>query len=205
MARSDPRQALLDAVVAYASHHGISNLSLRELAAAVGTSHRMLIYHFGSREQLLVAVVEANETEQRAAVTDALADGDGTALDVLRRAWDRWADPVMWPSERLFFELYGQALQGRPGTTSLLDSVVTLWIEAGSAALQAQGVARADAEDRARLNLAVIRGLLLDLLATADGAGADRAMELYLRQSVAAPDPAALDPAALDPAAPSAH
>jgi hypothetical protein len=35
----------------------------------------------------------------------------------------------------------------------------------------------------------------LDLLATGDGAGADRAMELYLRQSVGA----------LDPAAPSAH
>lgn len=195
MARSDPRQALLDAVVAYASHHGISNLSLRELAAAIGTSHRMLIYHFGSREQLLVAVVEVNEAEQRAAVTEALADGDGTAHDVLRRAWDRWADPVMWPSERLFFELYGQALQGRPGTTSLLDSVVTSWIEAGSAALQSQGVAMTDAGDRARLNLAVVRGLLLDLLATGDGAGADRAMELYLRQSVGA----------LDPAAPSAH
>jgi AcrR family transcriptional regulator len=186
---------LLDAVVAYASHHGISNLSLRELAAAIGTSHRMLIYHFGSREQLLVAVVEVNEAEQRAAVTEALADGDGTAHDVLRRAWDRWADPVMWPSERLFFELYGQALQGRPGTTSLLDSVVTSWIEAGSAALQSQGVAMTDAGDRARLNLAVVRGLLLDLLATGDGAGADRAMELYLRQSVGA----------LDPAAPSAH
>jgi hypothetical protein len=56
--------------------------------------------------------------------------------------------------------------------------------------LRSLGVAPADARDRARLNLAVVRGLLLDLLATGDRAGAERAMELYLRQSAEAPDTA---------------
>ena len=43
--------------------------------------------------------------------------------------WRRLSDPSMWPHERLFFEVYGQALQGRPHTTQLLDTVVSSWLE----------------------------------------------------------------------------
>jgi AcrR family transcriptional regulator len=181
MPRSHPREALLDAIVRYASHHGVSHLSLRELAQAVGTSHRMLLYHFGSREGLLVAIVEANEKEQRSAVTSALAEGDDTPTHVLRTTWDRLADPSMWPSERLFFELYGQALQGRPGTTALLDGIVSSWIEPTAELLQARGVGHEEAQAGARLGMAVVRGLLLDLLATGDRVGVGAAMDLFLR------------------------
>jgi AcrR family transcriptional regulator len=186
MPSSNSRQKLLEAVVSYASEHGVKDLSLRDLARAVGTSHRMLNYHFGSKEALLVAIVEANESAQRAAVAHALAGGDGTPLEVLRRVWDRLADPAMWPSERLFFELYGQALQGRPGTTALLDGIVSTWTEPAAAVLRSHGVAGAEARDQARLNLAVVRGLLLDLLATGDRAGVAGAMELFLHHSAAA-------------------
>jgi AcrR family transcriptional regulator len=180
MAGSDPRQKLLEAAVSYASRHGVSDLSLRELAQAIGTSHRMLHYHFGSREGLLVAIVEANEAEQRATVADALDGADTTAIDVMRRVWNRLADPEMWPSERLFFELYGQALQGRPGTTALLDGIVTSWIEPGSDVLRRQGLAPADARAASRLSVAVVRGLLLDLLATGDRVGVDAAVDYFL-------------------------
>ena len=44
----DPRRQLLEHAVGYLTDHGIGDISLRELAAALGTSHRMLIYHFGS-------------------------------------------------------------------------------------------------------------------------------------------------------------
>jgi AcrR family transcriptional regulator len=191
MTRSDPRQLLLDAVVTYASHHGVSDLSLRELARAVGTSHRMLLYHFGSKHDLLVAIVEANEKAQRASAAEILATADATPADVLRRLWSRLADPAMWPSERLFFELYGQALQGRPGTTALLDGIVTSWIEPAAELLRRRGVDPADARAQARLNLAVVRGLLLDLLATGDGDGATRAMELFLGRNAGPPAPSA--------------
>ena len=185
MASSSPREKLLAAVVAYASQHGVSDLSLRDLARAVGTSHRMLIYHFGSKEALLVAIVEANEDALRASVADPLTGGGLSPLETLRRTWDRLADPVMWPSERLFFELYGQALQGRPGTTALLDGIVSSWIEPAAEVLRCHGVPRADALNQARLNLAVVRGLVLDLVATGDRAGVAGAMELFLHQSAA--------------------
>ncbi|MFD0599775.1 TetR/AcrR family transcriptional regulator [Catellatospora coxensis] len=56
---------LLDRVIAYAAAEGITGRSLREIAAGVGTSHRMLLYHFGSREGLLAAVVGLIEQQQR--------------------------------------------------------------------------------------------------------------------------------------------
>ncbi|HTA04061.1 MAG TPA: helix-turn-helix domain-containing protein, partial [Streptosporangiaceae bacterium] len=60
------RDRLLAAAVAIATQGGIADLSLRELAAAIGTSHRMLLYHFGSREGLLAAVTLAVEEAERA-------------------------------------------------------------------------------------------------------------------------------------------
>ena len=55
MPSESPRDRLLSALVEYAAAHGLADASLRELAAAVGTSHRMLLYHFGSREGVVAA------------------------------------------------------------------------------------------------------------------------------------------------------
>jgi AcrR family transcriptional regulator len=54
-------------VPGHALDTGIADLSLRQLAAAIGTSHRMLLYHFGSREGLLAAVTRAVEEQQQPA------------------------------------------------------------------------------------------------------------------------------------------
>ena len=70
------REQLLRAAVDYVAGHGISDLSLRQLGAALGTSHRMLVYHFGSKEGLLVAVVREVEQQQRAALADLGTDPD---------------------------------------------------------------------------------------------------------------------------------
>lgn len=134
---SGPRARLLDAAVAHVRANGLRDASLRQLAAALGTSHRMLIYHFGSLEQVLVAIVERIEAEQRAhavALTVELTSGvaAGRAPDratLLRALWRRLSAPEQWPTQRLFFELYGQALQGRPGTGSMLHHVVDDWLD----------------------------------------------------------------------------
>ena len=180
MARPNPREDLLRASVAHVSAHGMGDLSLRELARAIGTSHRMLIYHFGSKEQLLVSIVEENEKAQRDSLLGAFASGETSATEILRLAWSKLADPSMWPSERLFFELYGQALQNREGTTSFLGGIVSSWIEPASELMSELGVAPDLAKAQARLNLAVMRGLLLDLLATHDTQGTREALELFV-------------------------
>ena len=66
----DPKARLLAAVIDELTEHGLGEGSLRALATAVGTSHRMLIYHFGSKEGLLIEIVRTMEQRQRAALTD---------------------------------------------------------------------------------------------------------------------------------------
>lgn len=175
MAPSQARRKLLDAAVGHALDAGIGDLSLRELAAAIGTSHRMLIYHFGSREGLLVAVADAVERAERDAV---IADGQGR--EGAWRTWKRLSDPKMWPQERLFFELYSYALLGRPGTDGFLDGIVEDWVAPVADGLMAEGAEERDARADARLGLAVVRGLLLDLLATGDREAVDEAYRRFV-------------------------
>jgi AcrR family transcriptional regulator len=174
------RERLLAAAIEYFLAHGAADVSLRRLAAAIGTSHRMLLYHFGSKERLLVEVTRAVEQRQRDALAGLDADPDLSPADVARRMWARLADPALWPAERLFFELYGQALQGAPGAAELLDGIVESWIEPVAAMRRAQGVPADRARAQARLEVATTRGLLLDLLATGDRAGVDAALEQFI-------------------------
>lgn len=178
------RERLLVATIAYVARHGLADLSLRTLAEAIGTSHRMLIYHFGSKEGLLAEVVAAVEANQRL-VLDQLARSDLPPRVALRAFWDDVASPEKREHVRLFFEIVAMALQGKPGTEGLRETLVEPWIEVVSAHGVARGLTPDVARAQARLGMAVTRGLLIDLLATGDRAGADAAMELFLDAFVA--------------------
>jgi AcrR family transcriptional regulator len=176
----EPRDRLLDAAVDHILEHGLGELSLRELAAAIGTSHRMLIYHFGSKNGLVVAVIQVVEEMQRNAFA-ALETETLSPADTMRAMWKRFTDPGLGPQERLFFEIYGQALQGRPGTVELLDGIIDNWVEPAAQYAIERGTEPGLARTEARLSVAVIRGLLLDLLATGDRRAVDAAFERYLK------------------------
>jgi AcrR family transcriptional regulator len=178
------RQALLSAVIAALARDGLGDRSLRDIAAAVGTSHRMLIHHFGSRHGLLTAVVEAVEEDQKRFMESL----DGGLGDVATVMWQRLRDPELWPAERLFFECYARALQGEEPFDRLLPSSVDDWIER-AVGLDSQRDQPASAvRTRARLGLAVFRGLLLDLVGTRDQAGVDAAFEAFAALSAEAVD-----------------
>jgi AcrR family transcriptional regulator len=176
---ASPKQKLLEGAIAFVTERGVSELSLRELAVALGTSHRMLIYHFGSKEGLLVEVVQTIEQRERATLAQ-LLDSEQSLTDAARAFWMRVSDPALAPYERLFFEVYGQGLQGHEYARPLLDGIIDSWLDAVSARLVGQGVRESEVRARARLGVAVVRGLLLDLLATGERAEVDAAFEQYL-------------------------
>ncbi|HUZ22073.1 MAG TPA: TetR/AcrR family transcriptional regulator [Acidimicrobiales bacterium] len=180
MRPAQPRDRLLAAALDYVVGHGVGDLSLRELAAAIGSSHRMLIYHFGSKAGLLVAIVQASEEAERRFFAAGAPGGEASPVEAARAFWRRVSDPALWPRERLFFELYGQALQGRPGTTGFLEGIVDSWLDPVTEYGTEHGMSREEARAEARLGAAVVRGLLLDLLASGDRRGADEAFERYL-------------------------
>jgi AcrR family transcriptional regulator len=181
MTASTPKERLLDAVVESALTDGIADKSLRAIAAAAGTSHRMLIHHFGSKEGLLVEVIRAVEARQRALFAEWRVDPHGRLEDLGLAFWQHLRDPALAPQERLFFEVYGQALQGREWARSLLPGVVDDWIGPLAAMFAALGESPATARVDARLAVAVTRGLLLDVLATGRSAEVDAAMDRFLQ------------------------
>jgi AcrR family transcriptional regulator len=193
------RQQLLDAAIKYTAEHGISDLSLRSLAEALGTSHRMLIFHFGSKEGLWVEIARAVDQRQRDQLRGFPPDPGQPPGELMRAWWKHFSAPALWPYERLFFELYGQALQGRPHTAGFLDeflSGIIGWLEPLVAAATASGIPEPQARAHLRLGLAVTRGLLLDLLASGDRQAADQAMDVFiamteswLETNAAAPPP----------------
>lgn len=174
-----PRERLLAAAVELLAREGSAGWTLRRLAEALGTSHRMVIYHFGSLEGLLVAVVEEVEASQRARRV-ALALEHPEPVAAARALWRELSDPAAAPHERLFFELYAAGLQGRGAAASLPRAAVEEWL-APLTALFAEATGDAErAPVDARLGLAVVRGLLLDLLATGDREALVAAHERYL-------------------------
>jgi pimeloyl-ACP methyl ester carboxylesterase len=80
-----------------AAEDGLADRSLREIAASAGTSHRMLLYHFGSREGLLAAIVSAIEARQRAAMADM---SGGSPHEVMTGLWERVSSAELRPTRR---------------------------------------------------------------------------------------------------------
>jgi AcrR family transcriptional regulator len=169
-----PRQELLARAVAWFSEHGVGDTSLRTLAAGIGTSHRMLNYHFGSRDGLLGAVVEAVEQAEHAALLE-LAASDLDPFDAGLVFWARVADraEVFAP---LFFELSTHAMRGRPHAAGLRTWLRTGWTVALRDTYLALGVPAERAATLALQSLAMARGLLFEVAVTGDRAAADAAM-----------------------------
>ncbi len=120
------------------------------------------------------------EARQREVLAQILPDPGEPVAKAIWTWWKHISDPALWPNERLFFEIYGQALQGRPHTTELLDGIVDDWLEPAAEINISLGVPPALARAHARLGVAVTRGLLLDLLATRDIAAVDAAMKAFV-------------------------
>jgi AcrR family transcriptional regulator len=180
------RDALLERAIGHFAAHGIGDTSLRALAEAIGTSHRMLIYHFGSREGLLAAVVDTVEEGARQTlarmVEEARADPD--PLDAGLRYWRLVTDDALVYGP-LFFELSSHAMLGLPHAVELRGRLVTTWLDALTSMWRARGVPARRARSQARLDLAVARGLLHDLLLTGDRRGVDAVMRRYAKEAVA--------------------
>jgi AcrR family transcriptional regulator len=165
------RRELLDALVESFATDGIGARSLREVAAAVGTSHRMLLHHFGSRDELLLAIVAEVERRQTAAL-DVLPDDPADAIAAM---WAILRQQRLRPFARLFFECYARAAHGEVPFTRMLPGAVDGWLDA----LDRRSGGTGDPA-LARLGLAVFRGLLLDLVATDDEKGVDAAAARFV-------------------------
>ena len=192
MARgADQRRAeLLDRIADYVAKNGLADLSLRPLADAVGSSPRVLLYYFNSKEELVGEMLARMRERQKALFATLPTEAASYAVTV-RGAWKFLSAPENSRVFRFFFEVYGLALQSPERYGDFLRGAVDDWIGYLTASAMANGYGKRDARAIATVLLAGYRGFLLDFLATGDRARIDRAVELWIRSLDAIPEPGA--------------
>ena len=176
---NDGRRALVERAVAHVLAEGFGDGSLRAIATQLDTSHRMLIYHFGSAQGFWDAVLQ--ELQRRD--LEAMADASAAGLQSLEQTWERLVTAPSLSVFRVLFQLYGEALADPGSYQEFLEQFVSGWLRAIEQGLRAHaGFERAEARLQARLNLAIIRGLMLDLLTTSDLKGTTAALHAYAQR-----------------------
>lgn len=171
--RPEIRERILDACTDHALAHGLPD-RLEPLASAAGTSSRMLIYHFGTRDALPRAVLGQARERQLEAFGELLRPHPGEPYTAtLARAWTAITGVDGQPYLRMFGRLRESAEQ--QVWPEFRKAATTDWL----APLE-QGMRSTGRPELAALVLAVIRGLLLDLDATGDTARTARAFEQFL-------------------------
>jgi AcrR family transcriptional regulator len=154
------REELLELAYAYVLRNGMAAMSLRPLAEAVGSSPRVLLYLFGSKDGLVRALLGRSRTEELALLAEVRAAGGGPA-EVVERLWEWLAAPPRRDLLRLWAEGYARSLVEPDGPwAGFAAQGVRDWIEVLGEVLGAEGDPTAV--------LATLRGALLDLLATGD-------------------------------------
>jgi AcrR family transcriptional regulator len=167
------RQRLLGACTDYALEHGLPN-RLGPLAAAAGTSTRMLIYHFGTRDGLLREILGQARQRQVEAFSDLLrVRPDEPYLVTLERAWSAMTGPQGRPYLRMFSRLHDTA--GEPLWPGFRRTATTDWLAPLEEGLRSLG-----RPELATVVLAVIRGLLMDLDATGEATRTHQAFHDFL-------------------------
>lgn len=178
------RDELLERAYRYVLGHGISGVSLRPLAAAVGSSPRVLLFLFGSKDELVRALLARARADELLLVDRLRTEVEESEKDVpavARRVWAWLAATEHRPLLTLWLEGYAHSLVAPDGPWGgFARATVTDWLAILASAQPARRRKSARGEAERTLVLAVLRGALLDLLATEDVARTTAAVHRQL-------------------------
>jgi len=184
---AERRTELLERIVDVLLSEGISDLSLRPLAKAVGTSARLLIYHFGSKEKLLTDALEQVRLRVEGSLRNLAAKEGPLSLGEFLLLFWRWAmREANQRYFRLLFEIDGLAMQNRARFPAHFWGVgFARWrrvfeTEFGQPADK-------DGAASATFQLAALSGLLHDFLCTGDRKRTTAALHCLIRSISARP------------------
>jgi AcrR family transcriptional regulator len=162
MTRNTARREELAALATdYTLDHGLIGLSLRPLAAAIGTSDRMLLYHFAGKDDLVATVLRiSNDRSVEAVRALQRSRSVRTAvLDLWRVSTSDKVDRCL----RMYVEAAALGLLGREPYASVVRETNERWVEALTDHLVAGGCTPARARRAVALLDPAFVGLQLDL------------------------------------------
>ncbi|MGB4136556.1 MAG: hypothetical protein WA971_08325 [Microbacterium sp.] len=172
MVKGDRANELLERAMDYLNREGLEGFSLASLAEGIGTSSRMLIYHLGSRDELLARV----QALMRKEITAEWGRRRFTQLSVaLLHNWEYYV--VRIPHMQIFFHLVARSFEEPAKFVDVSSTAVSYWTDFYEDVALREGYPIKEAQIMARLTLAMYRGLILDLTITGDIERTSAAME----------------------------
>jgi AcrR family transcriptional regulator len=171
------KEILTGELIGYLLEHGLSDLSLRPLAEALGTSARLLIYHFESKEGLLTEALDSMQLRLRQSFGSMVERRAGSSERPLKLFWDWAITDENFPYLKLIYELQILAVQNPAAYGQYLQRNASNWSELIATALP-------EAERTpAMVTLlgAVFDGLFLELMSTGDRKRTTQAIQQFLR------------------------
>jgi len=178
------KRELLDQVVEYLAERGLGDMSLRPMAAALGTSPNRLVHHFGSKQDLLAAALSRATRIQEDVRDEWLRrQPDMTQANQLRKWW-KWLNES--PKNLALTRLGLEAATLEATHTGLSGEVraeqIGVWREHIEQRLLVEGVPRSAVVIEASLLKGLFTGLIVDLMATGDRQRLTRALEQGLKR-----------------------
>lgn len=173
------REELLEAAYRRALETGHNGLSLRPLARAIGSSPRVLLFLFGSKDELIRAVLARARQDELQLLEQSRRQAD--LATCAREIWQWLLAPERRGLLRLWMESYARSLIEPDGPwAGFAAETVTDWLELLASVQPASRRRSAAAEAERTTTLALLRGALLDLLATGDSERCTRALHAGL-------------------------
>jgi AcrR family transcriptional regulator len=166
------RAELLDRAYEYTVQRGRTDITLRPIAAAIGSSPRVLIYLFGSKDGLIRALLGRSRAEEVALLSELRESGTAApgALDeATLRIWSYLADEARRPLLRLWLDGYARSLSQPAGPwAGFARASVEDWLTLLSDMQPTEIRDTPGGMAERTFVLALLRGALLDLLSTDD-------------------------------------
>jgi AcrR family transcriptional regulator len=161
---------LLERAYRYALEHGVADLSLRPLSAAIQSSPRVLLFLFGSKAQLVQALLSRAREDELALLERVRSSSDSTNLpELAAELWQWLAADEHRALLMLWVEGYTRSLIDPEGPwAGFARATVEDWLDVLAHSHASHAESRPIEETEQTLVLAILRGCLLDLLATGD-------------------------------------
>ena len=179
---SERRDELLSAAIDYLASKGVADLSLRPLASAIGTSPRLLIFHFKSKDSLLEAVMGELQRRLQESFTKMAAGVPPPPRESpLKTLW-RWAtNKANLPHLRILYEAHFISLQNPDAFKDCLEKSPIAWAEL------IEGSLPDPVRNKAMATLcgAVFDGLIIEYMNSGDLRRTTQAIDVFIEMLAA--------------------
>jgi AcrR family transcriptional regulator len=167
-------EEMLGCIIEIVRRQGLASFSLDNLAPQLGTSSRMLVYYFGSKDELLGRI---SRTIREDTVAQLESEPAGSITEAIERWWNHYlANPT---DMQFLFHLTSRTFEEPEKFREFSNTAVGLWSSYFRRSLEGQVRSRAEARAIARLVLATVRGLQGDLLISADKTQVEGSLKIF--------------------------